>query len=738
MTQNTRVSPVPPRLFWALGTALGAIAVLLVVAGHRGLPPPIRSAIAQTPPLFQAVSITIPTYPYSPCLQEAWDGPYRYRRMDWSCYPSSPISVPVSYTLLVMENDYLRVTVLPELGGRVYQMVYKATGSNELYQNPVIKPTHWGPTNQGWWLAVGGIEWGLPVDEHGYEWGEPWAWTVVTSAAGITVTVRDTDAADRIRAAVDLFLPANRGYLAVTPHLENPTSSALRYKFWINGMLAPGPANTVGPDLRFIFNAPEMAVHSTGDDVHFPLCAWRTYTSPDCRFPWPVHQGVDFSRLGNWYRHLGFFEYPQAAANFFGVYDTAAHEGIVRVFPSAVARGAKGFAMGWSDPIDPSNWTDDGSTYVEQHGGVMPAFWDEATLPPGETLSWTEYWYPVGDIGGPFSDATAEAALRVTGGDGALQVGVHFTAPRAAGESRLRVWETATCAPVARVDLPEVGPAHPFTVTIPLAGRTPEQVSVACVDARENVLAGRRPANCPAFPAARVAPLPPYVTSATFAVSWLEPDPWWGAATFQVQVRDGPDGPWTNWLTETQAVSATFTGAHGHTYFFRARTLERGEAFAGGDEGQAFTSILLEPAPVLATSRKTAMWSLSTVLSDGMPIATDVLSYRVVLSNTGNLTATAVVTDTPFWGTRVLTETLAADGGPPPVYEEGRIRWSGEVGPGEERWIQYAVIPTDALRQGDRMTNTVEIAGSVLGPFTRQVVTVRPWHCYLPLVLRGA
>ncbi|MCX7855942.1 MAG: DUF5107 domain-containing protein, partial [Anaerolineae bacterium] len=678
-----------------------------------------------------------PTHPYSPCLREAWDGPYRYHRMDWSCYPSSPVSVPFTYTLLVMENDDLRVTVLPELGGRVYQMVYKATGSNELYQNPVIKPTHWGPPNQGWWLAVGGIEWGLPVDEHGYEWGEPWAWTVVTTTAGITVTVRDTDAPDRIRAAVDLFLPADRGFLAVTPHLENPTSSALHYKFWINGMLAPGPANTVGPDLRFIFNAPEMAVHSTGDNVHFPSCAGWTHTGPDCRFPWPAHQGVDFSRLGNWYRYLGFFEYPQAAANFFGVYDTAAREGVARVFPSGVVRGAKGVAVGWSGPIDPSNWTDDGSTYAEQHGGVMPAFWDEATLPPGQTLSWTEYWYPVGDIGGPFSDATAEAALRVVGGDGVLQVGVHSTAPRAAGESRLRVWETATCTPVARLDLPEVDPAHPFTATLPLGGRTPEQIAVAYVDARENVLAGRRPANCAAFPTARVAPLPPYGTAATFAVSWLEPDPWWGPATFQVQVRDGPNGPWTDWLTETQAVSATFTGAHGHTYFFRARTLERGEAFTGGDEGQAFTSVLLEPAPVLVTSRKTATWSPGVVLSNSMPIATDVLFYRVVLSNTGNLTATAVVTDIPFWGTRVLTETLAADSGPPPVYEGGQIHWSGEVGPGEERWIRYAVVPTDALQYGDRITNTVEIGGSVLGPFVRQVVTVRPWRCYLPLVRRG-
>ncbi len=140
---------------------------------------------------------------------------------------------------------------------------------------------------------------------------------------------------------------------------------------------------------------------------------------------------------------------------------------------------------------------------------------------------------------------------------------------------------------------------------------------------------------------------------------------------------------------------------------------------------------------MLVTSRKTAAWSLGVVLSDDTPIAAEVLSYRVVLSNTGNLTATTVITDTPFWGTRVLTETLAADSGPPPVCEGGRIRWSGEIRPGESRWVQYTVVPTDALRRGDLITNTVEVMGSVLGPFTRQFVTVWPWHCYLPLVRQG-
>jgi hypothetical protein len=222
----------------------------------------------------------------------------------------------------------------------------------------------------------------------------------------------------------------------------------LNVKFWLNAMLAPGAANTVGPELNWIFNSPEMAVHSTGDDHHFDCAGW-THTSPDCRFPWPVQDGVDFSRLGNWREYLGFFEYPQAAADFAGVYDAAADEGVTRVFPSNGARGVKGFGMGRPNSgyqIDPSTWTDDGSTYVELHGGVAPTFWDAVTLAPGATLAWKEYWYPLSGIG-VFSDATAEAALAVREERGNLRIGAHSTAARAAGQSTLYVWERATCAP---------------------------------------------------------------------------------------------------------------------------------------------------------------------------------------------------------------------------------------------------------------------------------------------------
>jgi hypothetical protein len=129
----------------------------------------------------------IPTYPYAQHLNTETNALYNisYPVLDWGEYQDShPTTSPVTYTLLVLENDYLKVTLLPEVGGRVYQLIYKATGSNELYQNPGLKPTAWGPGEQGWWVAAGGIEWALPVDEHGYEWGVPWDWDLITSTAG--------------------------------------------------------------------------------------------------------------------------------------------------------------------------------------------------------------------------------------------------------------------------------------------------------------------------------------------------------------------------------------------------------------------------------------------------------------------------------------------------------------------------------------------------------------------------
>ncbi len=482
---------------------LGFLALEMVVAQSEPAysktlsvpaPTPLTQVVTATA-RFYTTTITIPTYPYHAYLSEVFTPTYNmtYTVLDWNAYPhTNPL--PREYTLLVMENDYLTVTVMPELGGRVYQIIDKATGENHLYQNPVIKPTHWGPPEQGWWLAVGGIEWCLPVEEHGYEWGIPWQWEAITSTAGVTITIWDTDRTDRLRAMIDLYLPAERAYLAVTPHLENPTAVSVTYKFWDNATLAPGALNQPSGDLTFVFNADEMTLHSTGDGRILPP-GQPTPTGPDHQFDWPIHDGVDYSRLENWREWLGFFEYPQAAADFVGVYSQDWGAGMFRVFPSEVTRGAKGFGYGWSSPLPSSSWTDDGSGGVELHGGVAPTFWDTASLAAGQTLSWTEFWYPLRDVSG-VTQANAEGALRLTENNGVAQVELHTTASYPVSETLLSVWDALTCVPLVQRTLPAMQPFTPYTLTT-LTGRRPlAQLSVAFMDAGGDALIAINNAGC--------------------------------------------------------------------------------------------------------------------------------------------------------------------------------------------------------------------------------------------------
>jgi len=458
-------------------------------------------------------------------------------------------------------------------------------------------------------------------------------------------------------------------------------------------------------------------VHSSGDERVPPSGGVMD---------WPVHNGVDFSRLGNWDEWIGFFEYPQAQGDFIGVYDTADDEGVARVFPPDVAQGAKGFGMGWGHQIEPNIWTDGGSTYVELHGGVAPTFWDTASLPAGQAIEWTEVWYPVGDIG-TLSAATANGALGVRESGGYFHIGAHTTQYHAAGTTALHVWDIAMQSEIAHWELPAIEPGVPFETSVATGGRSLEEIAIMLLDSENNLLVG---INAYDFipPSARVEPLPAWVGTTDFTVSWSGEDIWSGIASYDVQVRDGYEGAWTDWQVGTAGTSATFSGAHGHTYFFRARACDHsGTTSAYGDEewGQAFTTVLTEAAPVLVTSRKAATPRLYP------PECT--IAYTVVISNTGSAAASATITDTPPAGMVVLTATLAASSGPAPAYASGQIHWSGTVAAGAEVRVTYTLSPTAAIPLGQPLTNTIEIAGSVLGPFTRQATVTKAYVLWMPI-----
>jgi uncharacterized repeat protein (TIGR01451 family) len=331
---------------------------------------------------------------------------------------------------------------------------------------------------------------------------------------------------------------------------------------------------------------------------------------------------------------------------------------------------------------------------------------------------------------GTLSAATSEAALGVEESGGTFYIGVHSTAARASGESTLYVWDRATCAELARWELPAVDPGNPFLTSVSSGGRPLEEAAFVYLSGRGELLAGVNPTDC-LPPQVRADPLPPWVETTSFTVTWSGEDVWSGIASYDVQFRDGYEGAWTDWRMGTTATSASLTGVHGHTYFFRARGRDVGGIQgAYGDEewGQAFTTVLTTPAPVLVTSRKSATpWLFR-------PDQT--IAYTVVISNTGSQSGSVALTDTPPPGLVLLTETLMASSDPPPTYESGQIHWNGMVGEGLEVRVTYTLSPTAATPLALPLTNTAEITGSVLGPVARHETVVRAYVRWLPVVAR--
>jgi hypothetical protein len=139
---------------------------------------------------------------------------------------------------------------------------------------------------------------------------------------------------------------------------------------------------------------------------------------------------VDWSRLGNWRQWFGWFQRPQAAGDFQAVYDEGYDEGAVRAYNSGVTNGVKFFGFGWGDDaIPPDLYTDDGSSYVEMHGGLAPTFADTHRLEPGQRVFWTEQWYPVAGLGG-LTWANEHLALRLEARPDQARLHVTTSSPR--------------------------------------------------------------------------------------------------------------------------------------------------------------------------------------------------------------------------------------------------------------------------------------------------------------------
>jgi uncharacterized repeat protein (TIGR01451 family) len=678
--------------------------------------------------------ITIPTYSYAAALFTTTNSIYNipYQWLHWADYGNTGPTRDDqrTYQILVLENEWLQVWLLPEVGGRIYQIVDKSTGHGLLYRNQVLKPTHWGPTEQGWWLAAGGIEWGLPVEEHGYEWGIPWSYDILTGTSGITVTLRDSTEPDRLRAAVSVFLPNDRAVLLIQPRLENDRSLDLNFKWWINAMIAPGPDNTVGTayhdtarsNVRFIYPGDQVTIHSTGDNS---LPGENNPSGPYLAMPWPIYNTRDLSYLKNWNQYIGFFMRPAASSDFAAVYDVNNAEGLARIFPHTVATGLKAFGMGWQNALPWELWSDSSDYYVELHGGLAPTFWDSAFLPAKSSIAWTETWYPIAGLKN-LTTGTDEAALQVESDGSTLSLGVFATRPRT--QTRLAVYQHSTCQALADYAFSSIDPAAPITraltSSVPLA-----DVSVL-YSAGTTPLATYNLSNDGHAPLTSIEPLPVYETQATFPITLTGSDPDC-LQSYDAEYKAGLDGAWTPWLTATTQAVNLFSGQHGQTYFFRTRARDLAGnlgAYQSDRWGQAHTSVVLTPTAIFELSNKTTL----LFFRSDQPI-----EYTIELSNTGNLAGFVTLTDSLPLSTTLIPETLIADSPITPTFSGGLIHWSGSISSLQTVHLQYAITAPIDLPIHSILTNTVQIEGGGR-LLTRSAITIRPYPIFLPIVLREA
>ncbi|MEZ4660934.1 MAG: DUF5107 domain-containing protein [Caldilineaceae bacterium] len=414
-------------------------------------------------------SVTLPVYPFEKYQSDAVDPDtnWPYKVFDYERFETeAPTPTERRFRTIVLENAFLELTILPALGGRLWQVVHKPTGNRMFYQNTVVKPTRWGPGNQRGWLGLGGLEWNIPVIEHGYEWGTEWGVLPLQHSPELaSVTLFTPQDGRPLNASITISLLAGAASFTVEPSISNLSDDAVTFDYWQTAMLAPGQRNSPSAQLHFVLPGQQMMVHSTNDPA---------LPQPGELFTWPQYDGRDLSRLGNWNQYLGFFEYPAAHGPFVGVYDGASDAGAVRFYPADVARGSKVFSPGWNDALPPSNYTDDDSSYVELHGGLAPSFFEHYTLPQGGLVNWREVWYPVVGIG-DLSYANEAAALSVKASASAadaIQVGFYPTRPM---DGALIV--TLAHADVSRTPL-EASPEHPFVDELAL----PQPVDLTAAD----------------------------------------------------------------------------------------------------------------------------------------------------------------------------------------------------------------------------------------------------------------
>jgi tetratricopeptide (TPR) repeat protein len=304
----------------------------------------------------------------------------------------------VTYKAIYLENEYLKITCLPELGGRLHSVYDKTTNLEVFHKNNVIKPSMIGMRGA---FISGGVEWNAGPQVHTVTILSPVNVMAGTSADGSAyLEISNLEQSLRTQWTVRVTLHPGKAYLDEEIRIYNPTDAMNPYYFW-NCTAFPQL-----PGTRFIY---PMSLGTDHFGVEF--------------FNWPVNKGIDLSWTKNYADAASIFA-VNCGYDFFGAYDAGLDRGVVQVANHFEHGGKKAWTWGQGDygRICQMNLTDDDGNYIEVQSGPLQTQSDYGMLPPKGQVSWKEYWYPVHGLGEGFEFANRHVAFQTERKSGRLEI----------------------------------------------------------------------------------------------------------------------------------------------------------------------------------------------------------------------------------------------------------------------------------------------------------------------------
>lgn len=396
-----------------------------------------------------------------------------------------------SWQAIHIENEYLRLMILPEIGGRIHVGYDKTTGFDFFYRQNVIKPALVGLA--GPWIS-GGVEFNWPQHHRPATFMPVDTEIEASSDGSMTVWCSDHDPMLRMKGMHGVCLHPGRAAVELKVRLFNRTPCTQTFLWWANvAVRVHEKYQSFFPtDVRFVADHARRAVTS------FPLSDGRYYgvhygergrtgvpedEKPRMFVPDGSYAANDLS----WYANIPVptsYMITGTEEDFFGGYDHGAQAGVIHVANHHIAPGKKQWTWGnhefgyaWN-----RNLTDADGPYIELMAGVytdnQPDF---SYLAPWETRTFAQCWYPIRQIG-TAQAANVDAALSLSAEKGVARIGVQVTRSvvrarivlRSAGaeigrwEKDLHVAEPL----VLRADLPPGTKPEALAVEVRAAGKT--------------------------------------------------------------------------------------------------------------------------------------------------------------------------------------------------------------------------------------------------------------------------